>query len=411
VQLGDEPTGPTHEASAGELGAAGAVPGGGRELDLDQLGEGVFEAAHAKQARPDEQLERDERADRVAGKADHRQRAGVTEHQRLARLDRHLVEPDVEAGRTQGVPDEVVLADRDTTEREQDIGLHAVAHACSQLGGLVARDREHERLAARIGHRGREAVRVRVHDRARQRRLPELAQLVAGRQDRHPRPAVHAHCRAVERREQAELTRADQGAACERERACGEIRARTSHVGARCRELADLNRVADSLAVLLDHHGVRAFWQPAAGEDAQRAGRLEPQRLARLRARLAANREHDAARELGVPDRVAVHRAVVEARQARARAGVLREHAAVRSQKQQFFVAPRREPRPHRFECLTNAEHGWSPGSTTRHGGGCTRARTSDCSASRFTVDAQAHAGALGHVRARGDAVRRHEHR
>jgi hypothetical protein len=114
-----------------------------------------------------------------------------------------------------------------------------------------------------------ERVAVAVVDAARLERFADRAQLVAGREKRDAEPSTHRHLGVPERRQQAEIGRAQASARGERCRAAPDVFAGATAVVAR---LHDARRNADAIAFdgheLLRHDGVQAVRHDGAGHDA-----------------------------------------------------------------------------------------------------------------------------------------------
>ncbi len=123
------------------------------------------QAEHRAQNGSDEQLEGDERADRVAGQADDRSLADAAERQRLARLNRDA--PEVEAAEPfDDAAHVVVLADADAARRDEQVGIRQRPPGCAPRSAAdrQAPARRTERLAAGLDHRGSQRRRVRIED-------------------------------------------------------------------------------------------------------------------------------------------------------------------------------------------------------------------------------------------------------
>ena len=180
--------------------SAGSLQSDPRELQLalrplDVLGEGgrhlraveLRAAHHLEDRRAYEDLEAHEDAHRVAGQAEVRLALDLPEPLRHARLHRHLVELHLTAAEERRLH-HVAFADGDPARGDERVGLDQVAEdGLLQRVDVVLHDASQDRLRAHIAERGEDHVRVRVSDLPELGRLRRRDQLVAGRQDDHPR--------------------------------------------------------------------------------------------------------------------------------------------------------------------------------------------------------------------------------
>ena len=122
--------------------------------------EGQRMSAHLADGRPDEQLERHHRADRVSRQADPGNPAEQPEAHRRARPHPQLPEPLLGTELVEHGPDVVVLADADAGRGDQKIAIERALEVLAQALRRVSGDAEIHRLAAGVADQRHERVGV-----------------------------------------------------------------------------------------------------------------------------------------------------------------------------------------------------------------------------------------------------------
>ena len=167
--------------------------------------------------------------------------------------------------------DQIELADRDAGGRHQKVGRReAPAHTLGDRLEPVGSDAEIDGLAPRLDHLRHQRIRVGVRDLGRSRLRAEIRQLVAGRENRDARAAIHAHLRVSERRQEPDFGGADHATGLHDEVAGTDVLPRGADVGARRDAAADRDPPIVGGDVLLWHDGVGTFGERRAGEDPHR---------------------------------------------------------------------------------------------------------------------------------------------
>ena len=163
------------------LRRTGAASGAGRTRAR------VADALERQHRGPDEELEADERRDRVARQAEDERRAAHAEGDRLARLDRDAPEHLLDAELGRDAAHEIVRPDRHAARGHEHVRLEPARErlAVSRLG--VVRPCPSRSAEAPARERGHEQGRVRLVDLARGERLSGRAQLVPGGEHRRAR--------------------------------------------------------------------------------------------------------------------------------------------------------------------------------------------------------------------------------
>ena len=164
-----------------------------------------------------------------------------------------------------------MVADRGAAGRHQDIGagLARPADACG--GGLhgVGGHPKVDRVGAFGPCQRAQGIAVGIDDLAGAWGLAGHDELVAGGEQRKLRPLPHRQLRIVHAGRQREVAIAEAGAGCEQHVALAEIDSRRADIAPRACGFRDGDRVAVGNRVLLDHDGVGAIGDHAAGEDAR----------------------------------------------------------------------------------------------------------------------------------------------
>jgi hypothetical protein len=199
----------------------------------------------------------------------------------------------------------------------------------------------------------------------------------------------------IERRGEAQLVSAEARARAQRHAARRQIVAATADVLARARRLCEADGVVERLRVFLQDHGVGPRWQRRAGEDAAGVAPLEHGRR-RTRAALAfeAQPPRPRAVEIAAVDGVAVHRAVIEARQPQAGDEVAREHPARRSAQTEPLDTERLDAIEHPSQSIGEGKH-WKP--RLGMGAGQKRAPRGRCRPHLWAISPVARRGKIGH--------------
>jgi hypothetical protein len=226
--------------------------------------------------RRDELVEREDRRRRKARQDDDRLAVADGEADRLAGLERDAVRDDPRiAEPARDAIREISCALRRPTRKQHDVVLERARQRCGEGRFLVADDTELHRLAAELGDRRADDRGVRVVDRAERQRRSRRDDLVAGRQDRHPRPPADADFGNADRGEDADLARRQHLTGAQHGLAARDVGAGIADVlacGDGAADLDDARAVAfgHDLGVLDHHDGVGAARQHRAGRDHRR---------------------------------------------------------------------------------------------------------------------------------------------
>ena len=294
-------------------------------------------AQHAQERRAHELLERHHRRDRIAGQTEHERPALVLadppERERIAGLDPHAPEVQPAAELLEHAAHEVAVADRDARRAHDHVRGEARAQPALDVVGRVARDAQIDRLGAELAALRRDRPRVRGDDPPARDVAVGLHELVAAREDRDARALVHRHDGAAERREHADLRRAD--AAC-RPRA----RARRARTSSPARRTFSPSSGATRIATRSPSRSVSSWRTTLSAPGGSGAPvRIRAARAARERrhvrgagGHLERHRQPDRRARRGLrtvrrAHRIAVHRRVVGGRQHAVGVHRLREHA------------------------------------------------------------------------------------
>ena len=153
--------------------------------------------------------------------------------------------------------------------------------------------------------------------------------LVAGAHDDHARPACDQQVDAIDAGGDTQVIGAEPHPGFEGELALGQILPTPAHVLSWPRCHPKFDAAVAFAGFLPGEHGVGPRRQRGARENLAGVSRLElRQRRAGAAFPADGQPERRAPQDVGRPQRVAVHRAVVEARQRLARAHVFGQHAA-----------------------------------------------------------------------------------
>ena len=167
--------------------------------------------------------------------------------------------------------DQIELTDRNAGGRHQDVGRReAPAYTLGDRLELIGSDAEIGGLAPRLDDLRHQRIRVGVRNLGRSRLRAEIRELVAGRENRDTRAAIHPHLRVAERRQEPDFGSADHAAGLHDEVAGSDVLPRGADVGARGDAAADRDPSVIGGDVLLRHDGVGAFGERRAGEDPHR---------------------------------------------------------------------------------------------------------------------------------------------
>jgi sortase A len=260
---------------AGQLVADRVPLRGDREPPGLEPGQRVGVALQRQHCRPDEELEGDERRDRVTGQAEHERPLPHAERDRLAGLHGDAPEDLLDAELGLDRTDEVVRADRHAAGGHEQVVFEP---ACQRLavGVLVVGDRRE----ALDGSACRPELRlenqpVRLVDLARLERLARTAKLSSRGQHRGARHRSAHDLGHACRGERTELRGAERRSRRDDLVTRAQIAAARTHVRTRRDRLSDLDAVFIIDNNLERDHGIRAVGDDTAGRDSHRLAGLE----------------------------------------------------------------------------------------------------------------------------------------
>ena len=302
-------------------------------------------AGHQQQRLAREGVEGHQRRDRVAGQGEEegrgaglRRRTGGApqgaEGKGPARPHGHLPERHLAHARQQ-VAGVVGVAHADAAAGHHRVGAgHGRFERGLQRGGVVGHQPQVQHLDAQAVQRGAQARAVAVVDAARGQRLAGRAQLVAGREQRHPQAAHHRDFGEAEGSQQAQVGRPQHPSGAQGGLPPGQVLAAAAAVFSRAQHAGlQAHGAAVHEAQFHRHDGVQARGHDAARHDADA---LAARRLRHLRRAC----EHGAGQgaqaggavgpQVGSVQRVAVHGGVVVGRHVDRRDRVGGQHAAQR---------------------------------------------------------------------------------
>ena len=137
--------------------------------------------------RPDEKLKRHHGRNRIAGQTEERsclvRASQLSENQRLARLNQHAGEEELCSQLRQRLLHQIVLAHRHAAAQQQQVGLRPFANEHFQLGGIVARHRQDQRVSSSFVNLRRQRVAIGIANFVRAGNKVDVDQLVAGGQN------------------------------------------------------------------------------------------------------------------------------------------------------------------------------------------------------------------------------------
>ena len=355
--VGPQDDGRAHIVLTGAVGA----DVGAQNRDAARIRAGLRLAMQRAKQGAEEQDRADHRGGRVAGQAEHDHAAELPMHQRLPRAHRDAPEAKLHAEPHQRLLDEIVVADRGAAERDEHVRV-AVLGARDRrfdIGGRIARNAEVERNAARGGDEPGDREIVRRHDLRRPGRFAGRHELVAGRENRDPRPTAHRQRRMIGGGRERDVARAQPLAGAKQRLSFEEVEPRIAKIVAGSRRRPEKNAVAVALHVLLDDDRVGALRHRGAGENPHRLSGPDDARKGAARRGFAdeGQRRGRVPRILG-PQRITVHRRIGEGRlgpQRRDRAG---EHTPVRGvERHDLFGERRGHGGKHAVQRLADGNH------------------------------------------------------
>src|SRR3954469_24428424 len=205
----------------------------------------------------------------IARQADHTHCAEPPVHHRLAWAHRDLPERHRDAFVPQRLLDQVVVADRCASGRDQDVGAALTGAADAGGGGLerVGGNTEVDGLGALAAGERVQGVAVGIDDLAVAGHGARHHQLVAGGENRDFRTPENAKVRMVHPGGEREVALGETTSLAQEHVALAEIDACGADVPSGDRGFLDRDARAGGDRVLLDHDGVRAKGNDAAGED------------------------------------------------------------------------------------------------------------------------------------------------
>jgi hypothetical protein len=209
---------------------------------------------------------------------------------------------------------------------------------------LVANDPEIEDFATHAAEHAEKRVAVAVIDFATAQRRTDRAQFVAGREKSDAQTAVDADLGTTQRGDQTEFRRADQSSGSERRLAGGEVFAGAADILATALPRRDHDAVASGLDDFLHHHHIATDRQRRTGHDAHAltGGHAAGKSLTGQRCPGDAQAGLATARQVGMTQRVTVHRRIVVRRHIDRRDHVTGQHTPQRAAQRQPLVCSQR---------------------------------------------------------------------
>ena len=265
----------------------------------------------AQDERAHEQAERHQGGDRVARQAEQVAGSDSAVDERFSGLDSDLPHLELADG-LERLADVILLADRDTPGGDQHVGpIGAVEQCGARRLERIGDETEIHHVAAKAFEQSDQRESIRVVDLPRTERLAGQSQLVAAGDDGHSRPTAHLDAIDPHRCGDTHFLRPNAGPGPEHHRSRPDVVPPGTHERPRRKRAGHHHRRAVAPAILLDRDGVRAFRDRCAGEDPRRLARREGRTDVAGRNPLGDPQSRLAdVRDVGGPDRVAVHRAV-----------------------------------------------------------------------------------------------------
>ena len=250
--------------------------------------------------------------------------------------ERHLAHACQHVARVVGV------AHAHAATGQHHIGLcHGRLQGGLQRGGVVAHQTEVDDLDAQALQGADQAEAVAVVDAAGVQALPQVAQLVARREQRHTQAPHHLNFSDAQRCDEPHVGRPQHAARSQRRLALGQVFATTAAVLAGLDDArVDVHTRSVNAAQLLRHHGVGARRHHRAGHDAHalHAAQCAVERRAGVDRGDHIEHAASARREQRAVESEAVHRRVVVCRHVDGRDDIARQHAAQRLRERHAFA-------------------------------------------------------------------------
>jgi glycosyltransferase involved in cell wall biosynthesis len=276
--------------------------------------------------RTDEELEADQRRDRVPGQTEHERASPHAERDRLARLDGHAPENLLHAELGLDRADEIVRADRDATGGDEHVMFQAALERLAVCVLVVGDSRQALDGSARRTELGVEDQSVGLVDLAWRERLAGPAKLGSRCQYGGARDRSALHLGQARGSERPELSWTEPRTSSDDLVSGAQVAALRSQVLAWFDGFADLDFVVTIDNILERDDGIGAFRDGAPGGDSHGLSRLQGllRRPARRDSEDHGQHSGRVRRANGEP----VHRAARKRRQVDHRAGRFGEHAA-----------------------------------------------------------------------------------
>ena len=244
-----------------------------REPTRLEAGKGICHPLQREHGRPHEELEGDERGNRVPGKSEHEGRAPHAERDRLPRLHGDAPEHLLDTQLRLDPADEIVRTDGDTAGRDQNVGFEPALERGAMRSLVVGHRGRTRDLGARRLQLSREDQPVRFVDLAAPQRLAGRPELGSRRDHGGPRPREAIDLRDSRRCERAEPSRVQTRSARDHDVAGMRIAAARTNVGAGSNGLGNLHVVVMLDNILDGDDGIGALGDDAARRDRHRLSR------------------------------------------------------------------------------------------------------------------------------------------
>ena len=227
-------------------------------------------ALQREHGRPHEQLEADERGDRVSGQPEDQRRASDAERDWLARLDRHAPEDLLDAELGLDPADQIVRSNGHAARRDEHVSLEALPKGLAVRVLVIGHRRQALRQRARRRQLCGEDQSIGLVDLARPKQLARRPELGSRGEHGGARPRGAHDLRNARRRQRAEVRRSKPRPGFDHGVAGVDITAARAHAGTGSHMIRDLDSVVTLDNILEGDDGIGSVGNDSARRDRHR---------------------------------------------------------------------------------------------------------------------------------------------